>query len=149
MVRILLSLLLGLGVIIAPAATADSCSSPSNGWVARENSKVGSKQWNQGVPFRLSADFSRRKSANRIEGYFNATSLRCGQAAMLTLIGAPKAAATIYRTGYYQGIGARQVEIGIADRHRNRFGHGRKRRKDRKSEDGGRNLVGFKHWGTP
>ena len=110
MIRILLSLLLGLGLITAPAAKADSCSSLRSGWVADENSKAGSKQWNQDVPFRLSADFSRRKSANRIEGYFNATSLRCGQAAMLTLIGAPKATATIYRTGYYQGIGARQVE---------------------------------------
>jgi hypothetical protein len=110
MFPILMTLVIALGALTAPAARADSCAVPSSGWVARENSKAGNKQWNQGAPFRLSADFSRRKSANRIEGYFNSTSLRCGQAAMLTLVGAPKATATIYRTGYYQGIGARQVE---------------------------------------
>jgi hypothetical protein len=109
MFPILIALVVALGALTAPAARADSCAVPSSGWVARENAQAGSKQWNQGVPFRLSADFSRRKSANRIEGYFNSTSLRCGQAAMLTLVGAPKATATVYRTGYYQGIGARQV----------------------------------------
>ncbi|CAN2225105.1 hypothetical protein MCEGKSE7_01328 [Candidatus Nanopelagicaceae bacterium] len=109
MFRILIALVIALGALTSPAAQADSCALLSSDWVARENSKAGSKQWNQGVPFRLSADFSRRKSANRIEGYFNSTSLRCGQAAMLTLVGAPKATATIYRAGYYQGIGARQV----------------------------------------
>jgi len=109
MVRILLALITALGVITAPPAQADGCSSQTSGWVARENSKAGSKEWNVGAPFRLSADFSRRKSANRIEGFFNSTSIRCGGTATITLVGAAKATATVYRTGYYQGIGARQV----------------------------------------
>jgi hypothetical protein len=109
MFRILIALVIALGALTTPAARADSCALLTSGWVARENSKAGSKQWNQGVPFRLSADFSRRKVDQRIEGYFNASSLRCGGAAALTLVGAPKATATVYRTGYYQGIGARQV----------------------------------------
>lgn len=109
MIRILLALITAIGVINAPAAQAESCSGQKSGWVARENSKAGSKEWNEGIPFRLSADFSRRKAAKRIEGYFNATSIRCGGSATLTLVGAAEATATVYRTGYYQGIGARQI----------------------------------------
>ena len=109
MIRILLALITAIGVINAPTAEANSCSGQKSGWVARENSKAGSKEWNEGVPFRLSADFSRRKPAKRIEGYFNTTSIRCGGSATLTLVGAAEATATVYRTGYYQGIGARQI----------------------------------------
>lgn len=109
MIVVLLTLTTALGLFAAPAAKADGCSSQASGWVARENSKAGSEEWNEGVPFRLSADFSRRKAAKRIEGYFNATSIQCGGAAAITLVGAAKAIATVYRTGYYQGIGARQV----------------------------------------
>jgi hypothetical protein len=109
MVRIALALVIALGAFSAPMAQASNCSSPKSGWVARENSKAGSKEWNPDVPFRLSADFSRRKEANRVEGYFSATSIRCGATTHLTLVGTEKATATVYRTGYYQGIGARQI----------------------------------------
>jgi predicted NAD/FAD-dependent oxidoreductase len=95
MIVVLLALTTARGLFAAPAAKADGCSSQASGWVARENSKAGSEEWNEGVPFRLSADFSRRKAAKRIEGYFNATSIQCGGEAAITLVGAAKAIATV------------------------------------------------------
>jgi len=100
---------LSLALLAAPRAQAESCSAPGSDWVKRENSKVGDRSWNKGVPFRLSADFSRRKNVDRVEGFFDKTSLQCGQSAMLKLVGAKSARIEIYRMGYYNGAGARKV----------------------------------------
>ena len=97
-------------VLGTPAARAQSCSAPGAEWVKAENSKIGDRIWSKGVPFRLSADFSRRKQIDRIEGYFNTTSVQCGQSAKLTLVGAKNARVEIYRMGYYKGAGARQID---------------------------------------
>ena len=72
---------------LATPARAQSCSQPGQGWVQSENARKGDPTWSKGVPFRLSADFSRRKAIDRAEGYFDATSLRCGESAKLTLVG--------------------------------------------------------------
>ena len=96
-------------LMVAPAADANSCSSLGGDWVEDENLKAGDANWNKGVPFRLSADFSRRKAIDRIEGYFDTTSIRCGQEAKLTLVGAKSARIEIYRMGYYKGLGARRL----------------------------------------
>jgi hypothetical protein len=109
MVQIVLAFALALGLINAASAQGQGCSPLSSDWVAQENSKPGSKEWNSGIPMRFSADFSRRKNIDRAEGFFDTTSIRCGGIAKLTLVGISKATATIYRTGYYQGIGARQI----------------------------------------
>ena len=109
MVGIFLAFALTLGLFSASSAQGQDCSALSSNWVAQENSKPGSKEWNSGIPMRFSADFSRRKNADRAEGFFDTTSLRCGASAKLTLVGISTATATIYRTGYYQGIGARQI----------------------------------------
>lgn len=93
---------------LATPARAASCSQPGQGWVATENAKKGDPTWSKGVPFRLSADFSRRKTIDRAEGYFDTTSLRCGESAKLTLVGSEKAKVTIYRMGFYDGVGARR-----------------------------------------
>ena len=95
--------------LLAPVAQADSCGQLSDGWVVTENARQGDLTWNQGVPFRFSADFSRRKNLDRAEGYFDTTSLRCGATAKLTLVGVAKAKLTVYRMGYYNGVGARRV----------------------------------------
>jgi hypothetical protein len=96
-------------LLTASSARAESCSTPGKDWVKSENSKAGDRSWNSGVPFRLSADFSRRKNIDRVEGYFDKTSLRCGQNTVLTLVGAKSARVEIYRMGYYNGAGARKV----------------------------------------
>ena len=59
---------------------------------------------------RFSADYSRRKNIDRIEGYFDLTSLRCGESTQINLVGSDQATVEIYRMGYYQGLGARLVE---------------------------------------
>lgn len=59
---------------------------------------------------RLSADFSRRKNIDRIEGYFDSTSLRCGESTQVHLVGTKSASVEIYRMGYYKGLGARLIE---------------------------------------
>jgi hypothetical protein len=100
---------LSAALLAAPIAQADSCSALGSDWVKRENSKLGDRTWNSGVPFRLSADFSRRKNIDRIEGFFDKTSLQCGQNAVLNLVGAKSARVEIYRMGYYDGAGARKV----------------------------------------
>jgi hypothetical protein len=80
------------------------------GWVARENKKVGAKDWAQSIPVKMSADFSRRKVADRVEGYFSTTSLSCGESAELIVINPPKKITlSIFRTGYYKGKGARFI----------------------------------------
>jgi hypothetical protein len=108
--KLIASLLVALAgaTVLATPARAASCAQPGQGWVADENGKKGDSTWNKGVPFRLSADFSRRKAIDRAEGYFDTTSLRCGQSAKLTLVGSEKAKVTIYRMGYYDGVGARR-----------------------------------------
>ncbi len=98
-----------LGLTSAPAAPADSCALAS-GWVKAENSKTGSPAWDADIPLRFSADFSRRKNMERVEGYFDQTSIGCGEKAKLTVVGAKSADLLIYRIGYYQGNGARLVK---------------------------------------
>ena len=98
------------GLLGAPSAAAVQCRWDQNpGWVQRENAKTGSADWANDIPLRFSADFSRRKTMARIEGYFSATSIGCGQKTPLTIIGAPSADISIYRIGYYKGTGARLV----------------------------------------
>lgn len=110
MLRILVAAALLFGSLIAPSANAQSCPPLSSDWVAQENSKLGNKEWNSGIPMRFSADFSRRKNAERIEGYFDLTSLRCGESTQINLVGSDQATVEIYRMGYYGGVGARLVE---------------------------------------
>ena len=107
-IALALTALIG-AALLAPVAQADSCGQLSDGWVVTENLRQGDPTWNQGVPFRFSADFSRRKNLDRAEGYFDTTSLRCGATAKLTLVGVAKAKVTVYRMGYYNGVGARRV----------------------------------------
>jgi hypothetical protein len=108
------SILIGLAMalsatLLAPTARATGCGQLEPGWVAIENAQKADATWNKGVPFRFSADFSRRKTIDRAEGFFSTTSLRCGESAELTLVGVEKAKVTIYRMGYYQGVGARRM----------------------------------------
>lgn len=100
--------LAGATLLVAPAK-AQGCLDLGADWVATENAKKGDPAWSKGVPFRLSADFSRRKAIDRAEGYFDTTSLRCGESAKLTLVGSEKAKVTIYRMGHYGGDGARRL----------------------------------------
>ena len=98
-----------LGLMAPISAPATQCGW-QEGWVKTENSKAGSKGWDSDVPLRFSADFSRRKEAQRIEGYFDQTSIGCGQSTTLKIIGAKSADIALYRIGYYNGAGARLVQ---------------------------------------
>jgi hypothetical protein len=100
-----------LGLIPSYAQATTTCNWDSMaGWVARENMKVGSKSWAQSIPVKMSADFSRRKTADRVEGYFSTTSLSCGESAELIIVNPPKkTTVSIFRTGYYKGKGARFI----------------------------------------
>ena len=93
-------------------ATASDCSwDQAPGWVARENQKLGNKEWSAGIPLRYSADFSRRKDVPRIEGYLSSTSATCGDRLTLTTVGSKKFTASVYRMGYYNNSGARLVKL--------------------------------------
>ena len=93
-------------------ATASDCSwDQTPGWVARENQKLGNKEWSAGIPLRYSADFSRRKDVPRIEGYLSSTSATCGDRLTLTTFGSKKFTASVYRMGYYNNSGARLVKL--------------------------------------
>jgi hypothetical protein len=100
-----------LGLVTTPAQAVSSCGWDSkSGWVARENKKVGAKDWAQSIPVKMSADFSRRKKADRVEGYFSTTSLSCDESTELTVIDQPKKiTVSILRTGFYKGKGARLI----------------------------------------
>ena len=106
--RLHLVSLLVLGLMTPVSAPAQECNWQS-GWVKAENAKAGSKGWNSDIPLRFSADFSRRKTMERVEGYFDRTSIGCGEKAKLKVVGAPFADISIYRVGYYNGIGARLI----------------------------------------
>ena len=110
-VRRLLVLTMLLGLIPSYAQATTTCNWDSMaGWVARENMKVGSKSWAQSIPVKMSADFSRRKKADRVEGYFSKTSVGCSQSTTLTIVGDSKSVnISIFRTGYYKGSGARLI----------------------------------------
>lgn len=91
------------------SAPAQECNWQS-GWVKAENAKAGNKNWDSDVVMRFSADFTRRKEAKRVEGYFDQTSIGCGQSATLKTVGAKSADISLYRIGYYEGAGARLVK---------------------------------------
>ena len=103
-----------VALIAAPAlatpARAQSCSQLDANWVATENARPGNASWSSGIPMRFSADYSRRKNIDRIEGYFDLTSLRCGESTQINLVGSEQATVEIYRMGYYKGLGARLIE---------------------------------------
>ena len=108
--KFLLAFSLMAGVLGSPSAAAAQCGwDQSPGWVQRENTKTGTTKWADAIPLRLSADFTRRKIRQRVEGYFGSTSVGCGEKTPLTIIGAPSADISIYRIGYYKGAGARLV----------------------------------------
>ena len=93
-------------------ATASDCSwDQAPGWVARENQKLGNKEWSAGIPLRYSADFSRRKDVPRIEGYLSSASATCGDRLTLTTVGSKEFTASVYRMGYYKNSGARLVKL--------------------------------------
>jgi hypothetical protein len=96
--------------VLATPAHAQSCSKLDPNWVIAENQLAGKANWSSGIPMRFSADFSRRKNIDRIEGYFDQTSLRCGESTQVNLVGLDHATVEIYRMGYYKGLGARLIE---------------------------------------
>jgi len=100
-----------LALLPTPAEAGTTCDWDSRpGWVARENQKTGASDWAQSIPVKMSADFSRRKKADRVEGYFSKTSVGCSQSTTLTIIGDSKPVTiSIFRTGYYKGSGARLI----------------------------------------
>jgi len=80
------------------------------GWVERENQKTGAPTWSKGVPLRLSADFSRRVKVDRVEGWFEKTSVTCGESINLHIVGkVPATKIDVFRMGYYDGDGARLI----------------------------------------
>lgn len=108
--KIVLALSLIASFMGAPQVMAQGCDwDQSPGWVGRENAQAGAGNWADGVPMRFSADFSRRTNQPRVEGYFDATSVACGEKTKLTIVGAQSADISVYRIGYYKGTGARLV----------------------------------------
>ena len=106
--RLSLVCALVLGLMAPVAAPADQCSWQP-GWVKAENAKAGIKNWDSDVVMRFSADFTRRKEAKRVEGYFDQASIGCGQSASLKIMGARSVDVSLYRIGYYKGAGARLI----------------------------------------
>ena len=110
-VRKILAVLLSLSVLSPAPAAAFACDWDLEvGWVDRENQRPGKPQWSADVPLRFSADFSRRRTLPRIEGFLNSSSATCGEKLKLTTVGSKRFTASIYRIGYYKGSGARLVK---------------------------------------
>ena len=107
--RLSLLCALVLGLLAPVAAPAAECTWQA-GWVKGENAKAGNKNWDSDITMRFSADFSRRTEAKRVEGYFDQTSIGCGQSATLRIVGAKSADISLYRIGYYRGAGARLIQ---------------------------------------
>ncbi|MEI7540833.1 MAG: N,N-dimethylformamidase beta subunit family domain-containing protein [Actinomycetes bacterium] len=107
--KLALVIALVAGLLLPTEATSAQDCSWKPGWVTRENAKGGTPGWDSDIPLRFSADFSRRKNMSRVEGYFDQTSIGCGQRAQLKIIGAASADLSIYRIGYYNGSGARLI----------------------------------------
>ncbi len=106
--RITVVISLVVALLVPTSASADTCNWQS-GWVKSENAKSGTSDWDTDVPLRFSADFSRRPSKARVEGFFDQTSIGCGETARLHIVGAASADLSIYRIGYYKGTGARLI----------------------------------------
>lgn len=93
---------------------ASDASAPSHGltaqWVRRENVRPGDGSWLRGVA----------APAGDLEGYASATSVNLGQTLdFFVSTTSPTYSITVYRMGYYQGLGARLVErraglVGVA-----------------------------------
>ena len=110
--RLLLAISLVASLLGAPTAVAGSCGWDQRaGWVARENAHVGDSNWASGVPMRFGGDFSQRREVARDEGYFDRTSVGCGQKATLTIVGPQVVDISIYRIGFYKGAGAYMAVI--------------------------------------
>ena len=109
--RFLVAVMVAALLVPLPATATDCGWDQSAGWVARENLKIGDKNWSKGVPLRFSADFSRRKDVPRIEGFLSSSSATCGDKLTLTTVGSKKFTAEIYRMGYYNNHGARLVKL--------------------------------------
>ena len=108
MIRALLIVLL-LSLCPNPAQAAQCNWDQASGWVARENLKKGDPFWDDGVPLRYSADYSRRNDLPRMEGYLSSTSAGCADKPKLTTVGSKDFSANIYRMGYYNGAEARLI----------------------------------------
>lgn len=111
---LLISALVATLLPMTPAVAGTCGWDTDAGWVARENSKPGAKQWDDGAPVRSGGDFSRRVELKRIEGWFGTTSAQCGQNVALRIVGGSKEIETkisIYRMGYYDGARARLISV--------------------------------------
>ncbi len=124
-----LSFLLTLPVWTVSANAASSCGwDSSQGWVKRENSKIGYRAWSLGIPVEFSGDFAAAESFSRTispqsgrfgslspkigpEGWFASPSATCGQSVGLHISGngAP-VTIRVFRMGYYKGAGARLIQ---------------------------------------
>lgn len=90
---------LAKGKVLAPNAC--SAVDYSNGWVARENTKVGDANWEALVS---------QPRPGTVSGWFDKTSVVCGDTVGLHLSGNNRdVSIKIYRMGYYNGANARLV----------------------------------------
>jgi len=137
---ILIALLLSLIPWESAHAQGGSCPAQDRSptWVATENAKTGDVHWRDRVvvgwvgdgttiPFNryatnTFADAQKKQTKKeprkeRIQGWFDKTSVSCGDSVGLHLSGRNKSATvTLYRLGYYGGIGARKVwELSLAN----------------------------------
>ncbi len=109
------ALLRGLGIALGGLALAGPAdASPSTptaagtipahalaDWVRRENARPGDGGWLRGVP----------AAAGDLEGYADATSVNLGgTVSFFVSTPSPTYSISVYRMGYYQGLGARLVE---------------------------------------
>ena len=106
--RLTVAVALVLALLTPAGAVAQDCSWKT-GWVKSENAKPGTPQWDRDIAPAFSADFSRRANRPRVEGYFDQSSIGCGEKTTLHIVGAKSADISIYRIGYYQGAGARII----------------------------------------
>ncbi len=85
----------------AAAIDAAAPGAPTAEWVRRENVRPGDGTWLRGVA----------APAGELEGYANATSINLGGAiTFFVSTTSPTYSISVFRMGYYQGLGARLIE---------------------------------------
>jgi len=111
--RLIAPIALILGLLSPTPTQAFSCGWTS-GWLARENSLVGTPGWSSDMPVRASG-WDKEAQSKRAEGFFNRFSVSCGESAKLQITNSARI--EMYRLGYYNGDGARLMKTAAVQKY--------------------------------
>ena len=110
------SLGIATGAFAAPKDSGKPSKSPKSDLIQRENAKLGTRDWlltkTRTVPGKINNYPDSMGVVRWIEGYCSANSVRAGEKLQIMVSANPESAfkLEIFRTGYYNGDGARLMK---------------------------------------